>query len=296
MIRFVFTAAAVILLTSSALAPQNANRDLISKQKKFIHDLYKQQRYFDTIAETRRLIRFLPENKRPLYDYFIGACYFLGKQYKTAITEVKNSEKAGRLSAPGCFLLSRSYMKLGLYKSGLRALESIDYRDNPGTAYELLVRRTELRLHESSFESAIAEIKRYRAIFPDDRTDRMLADMNGHGDIGRKSKLISVALSSVIPGSGQIYSGRYIEGILSFAAVIGAGYAGYYFYRKGERPLSYTFIFFSSLFYCGNIFGAYNSADDATRKAEANFKNAILRKHIPEYSPMKGFDENKIFE
>ena len=60
-----------------------------------------------------------------------------------------------------------------------------------------------------------------------------------------------------MPGAGQMYAGKYTSGIVSFIGIAAMAGGAVLFYRSGRRDLSYTFIFFSSVFYLGNIYGAF---------------------------------------
>ncbi|MDY6969481.1 MAG: hypothetical protein SVR08_12625, partial [Spirochaetota bacterium] len=150
-------------IIQSNLSAINIKRgNFILKQKKFISELYMDEQYFDCISETRRLLYYYPDiayyNE---YLYFIDANYFLGKQYRTVINNLKGSDNYNDLKLPYYILLSRSYHNLGLYKDSIRALKQIDYRDLEYTQrFELFIRRIEIYIHNSKYKDALKEIKK----------------------------------------------------------------------------------------------------------------------------------------
>ncbi|MBN2465402.1 membrane protein insertion efficiency factor YidD [candidate division WOR-3 bacterium] len=93
-----------------------------------------------------------------------------------------------------------------------------------------------------------------------------LASMNGHG-IRRRSRLASTLLSAVLPGAGQLYSGRAGDGAYSFLTVASTGLVTWWFASDpGKRDPTYVkvsiFGVISALFYAGNVYGANIAARD----------------------------------
>ena len=91
-----------------------------------------------------------------------------------------------------------------------------------------------------------------------------------------KKPLIAGVLSSIIPGSGKIYSGYFWDGILSFLFVAGNTYVAYKGFNKYgiSSGLGWTFSGISTFFYLGNIYGSVKAAKRKNKK----LKNAIYNK------------------
>ncbi len=105
----------------------------------------------------------------------------------------------------------------------------------------------------------------------------------------KKYKLIAVPLSMIIPGSGQIYSGFYFDGIQSFGFNMILGYAAYASWRhelnieRRDRnyvlPVLSTIV--SGLFYISNIVNTFNAVDKANLYNQNKHYSTILDKfHI----------------
>ena len=93
-----------------------------------------------------------------------------------------------------------------------------------------------------------------------------LATMDGR-DITRRSRLASSLLSAIIPGAGQLYSGRAGDGAYSFLTVVGTGLVTWWYaadLRHRDRTGVKVSIFgvITALFYAGNVYGANVAARD----------------------------------
>jgi len=102
-----------------------------------------------------------------------------------------------------------------------------------------------------------------------------LSSMDGRA-IRRRSRLVSTLLSAVIPGVGQIYSGRAGDGGYSFLTVAGAGIVTWWFAEEhGKYDPTYVKVSIigaiTALFYAGNVYGANIAARDYNRLQERRY-------------------------
>ena len=96
------------------------------------------------------------------------------------------------------------------------------------------------------------------------RQDLRLENQQPH-----KSKFLAGAISSMLPGAGQIYSGSLFDGLTSFGFCSISGLAAYsswsYEMTKNRADRNYTLPVYASLgfavFYIANIYNAVNSAE-----------------------------------
>lgn len=284
----------IIIMLSYAHAGIALDRDhFIVRQKAFISDLFNNKRYFDCIAETQRLLSYdnKIENKAE-YTYLINVCYYSGGQYKTVISRLRPAEYSGgaELRAKDLLLLSGSYYNAGFHREAGDALFETDY-SGIGQSYThlLFLGRVEFFLRNYEYEDILSEIdyagEYMRKSYPDFPVQDFRNDILKYHETGLKSEWLSVSLSALLPGAGQVYSGKILDGIISFAAVAGTAFGAYYFYRKDEIPLAITFTFFAGLFYSGNIYGAYNSAQYTNLKLNQKFSDQIIEKYDLNYNP-----------
>jgi hypothetical protein len=93
-----------------------------------------------------------------------------------------------------------------------------------------------------------------------------LSSMDGR-DIRRRSRLISTLMSCIVPGAGQLYSGRAGDGAYTFLTVAGTGLVTWWFAANHAThdPTTVKVSIFgalAALFYSGNVYGANTAARD----------------------------------
>jgi hypothetical protein len=97
-------------------------------------------------------------------------------------------------------------------------------------------------------------------------------------DLPRRSPFLAGALSTLVPGSGKVYAGRWKDGAFSFA-IIGAmswrAYRG--FQRKGiKSELGWGFGLVAAAYYAGNIWGSAQAAKIFNRKKRDELENRVV--------------------
>ncbi len=116
-------------------------------------------------------------------------------------------------------------------------------------------------LEERNVDSAfcyLQSINRFR-----EEVNGFLYNLN---NISRKNPVAAGLLSSILPGSGRIYSGCIWDGIFSFLFISGSLSISY-LYNREKRPVpSYTFLSLGFLLYIGDIYGSIKSATNYNEK------------------------------
>jgi len=128
-----------------------------------------------------------------------------------------------------------------------------------------------------------------------DEPTRQLASMDGHG-IRRRSRLAGTLFSAILPGAGQLYSGRAGDGAYSFLTVAGTGLVTWWFADKHEAhdPTYVKVSLFgaiTALFYAGNVYGANVAARDYNLLQERRYVQRAdslfgLLSLEPDYRPL----------
>jgi len=108
-----------------------------------------------------------------------------------------------------------------------------------------------------------------------DLPEQQLSSMDGR-DIPRRSRFAGTLLSVVIPGAGQLYSGRAGDGAYSFLTVVGTGLVTWWFaaepaLRDRTRVKVSIFGAITALFYAGNVYGANVAARDYNLLQERHY-------------------------
>ena len=115
-------------------------------------------------------------------------------------------------------------------------------------------------------------------------------DIAKYRNKGFRSTALSIGLSMILPGAGQVYCGKYWQGVLTFLSVASTALGAYFSYINNYKDVSYTLIFFSAAFYIGNIYGAYNSARDKNENSHRSFNSRIRNKYMPGFNPLTNQD------
>ena len=283
-------AACVVLAMRMPALPADGSK-FVAQQKTFIRELFGQKRYFDVITETRRLMVFDPAGVKD-YSFFIDINYFLGGQYRSVIADITSGP------APADFrntiLLSQAYLRLGMNERGLETVMRIPYAAvDARYRYPLMARKAEAFMACGLYRELAGEIRAAGEFVPDGRVRVLGEEVGRYGRVPFKSVPLAVALSVVVPGAGQIYAGKWLQGVVSFIGIASLAGGAYLFHRQGSRDLSYVLIAFSSVMYIGNIYGAYNAAQKTNEDLERNFRNDVQKKCIPPYDPAEEVRDNR---
>ncbi|GDX52097.1 hypothetical protein LBMAG27_11440 [Bacteroidota bacterium] len=87
---------------------------------------------------------------------------------------------------------------------------------------------------------------------------------------------LAMTMSTIIPGTGKIYSGDWKDALFSILLIGASGYQSYRGFESKGVKSAYGWIFggFSAGLYFGNIYGSYKSAKDFNHRHE----NELLKK------------------
>ncbi len=273
-----------------------AESDLATGQKIFIRTLFAQKRYFDVITETRRLMVFDQDaGSHRDYNFFININYFLGGQYRSVVAAL--SARSGTRDSRESILLSQAYLKLGLCGSALETAAPVSYGAvDAKNRFPLLARKAEAYIQCGLYRELVEEVRAAERHVPDGSRLRLLLDEAGeYKRIPFKSVPLAVALSVLIPGAGQMYAGKWLQGAVSFVGVAALAGGAFLLHRQGHRNLAYTFIAFSSVFYLGTIYGAFNAARSANEDLEGVYREKLKKRCGPAYDPAEEVRDNRVF-
>lgn len=293
-------AASVLFVLCAFHTARGADRatteDFTVRQKRFIDRLYSEKEHFSCAAETRRLLEYSPRvDRRADYLYFIQLNYFLGRQYRSVVAHYREERQpAFRMS----LLASAGHRFLGDTRSALKTLEEVE----PGLINvqerrELDIRKIDLMVYSADYPAALKSAEHYFPAGSRDHAAKALCkDLERYREIHLKSVAFSMALSAVVPGTGQAYAGRYRDGLISFLAVAALALGSYQSFSSGKEELGYPLLFVCALTYGGTIYGAYNAAARSNITARGDFYRAFRQKHIPPYDPEKYLDRGALLK
>ena len=213
--------------------------DDIAGQKKIISSLFSEQRYFDCITETRRLAFMQNKSDSLDYNYFILSNYFLARQYFTVINQINYNhtflnEFNFRLMLADSLINRNTFSDIHQLLSGWS--NTAIPTENRFEYLKLLVKA---ELLSGNLEQAFNVTDEFHNTSNFDDSKQLWDDLKQYSDIKYKNPMVSSFLSAIIPGTGQIYSQRYFDGIISLLTIAACSAGGVYLYKKGEKGFAY---------------------------------------------------------
>jgi|JI9StandDraft_1071089.scaffolds.fasta_scaffold11546_5 hypothetical protein len=112
------------------------------------------------------------------------------------------------------------------------------------------------------------------------KSQEILTQIDTYRNISRKSLFFGGGLSAILPGSGQIYSGQYVDGVLAFFfSSIFLGSAAYMNHLENQAGVSHSVSpilgIVGLFFYGSNIYGGINAAQRYNLYQERKFYQKI---------------------
>ena len=78
--------------------------------------------------------------------------------------------------------------------------------------------------------------------------------------LSNKSPILAAGLSTILPGTGRMYAGRFLDGLMGLWMVLLPGTAAYGSLKQGQSMKGNFFTGITLIFWLGEIYGAYRTA------------------------------------
>lgn len=242
--------------------------EAFGQSEKFGHlnHLIKKGNYLDAAVETVHLSAYTPGIPPAEFNYLERVLRYKNADYRYVIKRTD-----GKSSLRETLLLSQSYFHLHNYDSARSVLSAAPEKNDPNL---LLVKTYQsIMLFDFSSASLLA-----RQLSEQNTKYKSLNEqLSKYKNIKTRSPAASALLSTLLPGAGQLYSGRFSDALLSFSLTASAGAGTYYLYRNNHKSWSYLTAFMAVLFYAGNIIGGYHSAEKYNYENRSTFTQSILK-------------------
>ncbi|MGB5848422.1 MAG: hypothetical protein WBH40_08040 [Ignavibacteriaceae bacterium] len=212
-----FFTTTIWLISCAAFAQSSFDAQINSAKK-----LYSDEKYFDTVTELKRLL-FFEENSEYNYEanLLIGKSYKQGAKFSDAIRyltlaeiNAKNIDELyeTRIEIIRINILRRTTRRAFKMLDSLEADERFTDRQN-----EIKYWRGWAYMFADDWEQAAK-------IFAEIDSNHVLKTLAEEVDDDLYSVSFAKTISYIIPGAGQIYTGEYISGLLSFGWNVLWGY------------------------------------------------------------------------
>lgn len=265
---------------------------------RFAEYLRSQKEYYRAITEYYRGIY---ESNDPDFQnicrYRIGVCYLSGHQCKSAISLFQSLTHEIRLTDTSLSELSRyrlaeAYYCAEEYKDAISTIQSL-----PSVAHSTSILQPAIYsgaicyLKQQDCDNAIKLIKQHAAIWPDNTQFNDLSQaITNMKSIRFRKPAIAGVLSSIIPGSGQIYAGRLRDGLTAFvvnslfiAGIISA-------VDSDHRETAWILGFFEAGWYTANIYNAMNDTHKTNKATWESHLHLLVLQHGTAFPPIEDSD------
>jgi tetratricopeptide (TPR) repeat protein len=267
----------ILILTSTGYCLEHTPEPDIQ----FAEHFFEEGDFYQAITEYKRFIFLHPKSTLINYaNYKIGLCYKNGKKDKLAqefFEKVLDNNPEDRLKEETFLMLGQSYIDEGEFESARFEFDELMECSNSEEEIfsEIHYWKGITYLYEYKWESAQREfdqvIEGKRIKVSKDLQSYLKKTQN----LPYRSEKKARRLSTFLPGSGQIYSGKITNGIISF---VFNGSLAYLTARKIDSKdyLSAGLIFTFGVmrFYPGNQENAYRAASEYNKRINSQ----ILRK------------------
>lgn len=275
---------AMSLLAADAAAPATDDATL-----GFAHSLYSEGDFYRSITEAKRFLYDHPKEPRAAEaKLLIGECYLAGSQWTAAAAALEPLVAAGvsgKVGADAAFSLADARMGGGDYD--LAALEyhrfGEDYPEDPRAALSLLrtgwarmfaadvLATLDPKKGRVAFKAAARELDAVPASSPEKfRATKLAGGAHRLAVMPARSPALAGAFSAILPGAGQLYAGRWKDGLIAFLVnglFIGGATESF---LKGNDTAGAILVLFEMGWYSGNIYSAINSAHRCNDDHRAN--------------------------
>ncbi|MGD8781652.1 MAG: hypothetical protein PVH88_22135 [Ignavibacteria bacterium] len=240
-------------------------QDYLSVQLDYANNLFESKLYFDAVTEFKRL-QFFDTNKLYEYDsnFKIGVSYKKGAKFDKAVDYLVKAINTARTEEEK-FNAEIELVKVNiLRKTTDNALTIINQLEDKyytrDQRNELYYWRGWAYMFADNWEMAVSEFNRIDA-------NHELKILSRNVEEEKYSETFAKIISIFIPGAGQIYTGRYLSGLMSLGWNILWGY-NVFNALEDERHFDAAIVtgLLWERFYRGNVQNAENFAKEENIK------------------------------
>ncbi|MGM0376644.1 MAG: hypothetical protein ACQEQ0_07710 [Bacteroidota bacterium] len=275
-----------ITLLFFAFLSGNAIAQNISRQIDFAKYLVDQEYFNESLYETNQLLKKgLSRSRKDSVLYLKGWSLYNQKRLKQSGDVLIQVHQTSPFYEKACLFGAYNFIHSNDFQKANQTIQQFAPSSKEGKDFSLFLR--------SGMELLKRDITSYQEIREDLPTDYygFSSELKELDDIANdlaarnpKSPALAGVFSGIVPGSGQIYSGKTGQGIAAFLMSAGLGLVTWENYEK-RGPREFETIFFASafsVFYVGNIYGAVFSAKLANNQYnELTDKQILFNIHIP---------------
>jgi len=252
----------------------------------FATELYNSGDYYGAVLEYQRLLSFYPNSSLTGEALFMSGMGYLkaGREddaagiFDSYVSQYHENSKA----QDALFCIAESYFTSNRYHTGIYKLheykkmynseaikDSCDYLIGWGYLSQHLFKQGESAFYHLGLRQSEYKVK----------AQGLTVDLEKGNHLSGKSPLVAGVLSAIIPGSGQMYAGRFYDGMVSFVLNASFLYLSAEGFRTGNNSTGLFFGVIELGWYSSNIYGAVNAANKYNKEIKAEFVKGLKKKY-----------------
>ncbi len=274
-------------LSASTIAPTEPVGLSADQLLIFAEQLMREGEYFRAITEYRRFLFYYPDDpRRAMVHFSIGLAFYRGESYVEALQtfqEVTQHYPNTAYGKQAWLWQGESLIRQGQYTMAEQLYTEITKRfPHDKIGQQARYQRAWTLLYRRQWRDAVTQ---FQQVAPDSdlyQSAQLLAQEALVGErLPTKSPVLAGIFSGLLPGSGQLYTGRLGDALLAFFLnslfIVGAVEA----VHSDAPAVAGILSFFEAGWYAGNVYGAVNSANKYNRHAiEIFLRNLDGRSHL----------------
>ncbi|MFQ6043835.1 MAG: tol-pal system YbgF family protein [Candidatus Poribacteria bacterium] len=246
----------------------------------FADSLFNEEDYKNAIHEYKRYLFLYPDS--PIADevqFRIATCYRNAGDLNAAILAyqaINNYQSIPKVRLK----IAESYLFQGKYPEALELLRQFvekypAHKLAPRAEFLIGASYMELKNWKLSSQSFRRVLDEYPQSTFATVSGNLAKSITRADNLPHRSPLLSGLMSTVVPGGGQMYSGRFSDGLYALM-VIATTTAGTIYYISQERyKIAIPLGIVSAIFYAGNIYGGIQSARIFNVREKTQFLNEL---------------------
>ena len=261
-----------------------ADNRILNADSHFADSLFQEGDYLNAAHEYKRLLFLYPD--APRIDFI---AFRIAASYQNA-GKLENAIGAYQLlidTYPKSILVERAknniaqcHVLSGDSEQGLASLKRF-LAEHKGSSLAPRVQFTIGMLHVDKGEWAQAS-RAWRDVYstyPESSfakvSDRLARTIKNADTLPHRSPTVAGVLSALIPGSGQVYSGRTVDGLYTFVGMVVLGGASLYYADQERYEVAVPVGVLSMFFYGNGIYQSIQSAQVFNAQRHAQFRNQL---------------------
>jgi hypothetical protein len=258
-----------LVLSTAGIA--QTGKDLFgeSESRAFARYLLTSQQYRYAALELER-IDAMASQPDPWIQSRLLLAYRKSGQAPLALLRGQGWEQSGDIQGNE---LSREYCRVMLVNAAYTELENFLASSQAISPYHRTNFQLGLLLLDSKWQDASRWIEEHPQLAGSPLTPLVEQGAN----LPRRSPLLAATFSTLVPGSGKVYAGRWKDGVFSFLVISTLSWRAIRgFQDKGIRSeFGWAFGVVATGFYVGNIWGSSQAAKGFNRRKRHELENRI---------------------